>query len=501
MKVVVVGAGEVGFNIASTLSADGHDVNVVEPDEERAARVESELDVRLIRGNGARPQVLYEAGVRDGCDVDFLVACADRDEVNILSCWIAKRSGVKHVVARARGLEFTDSPSWARDLGIDMMFSPERSVAREIMELLSVSTATRTAELLDGQAAIYAFRIAHGSPLIDVSLMDMRARDPDLIAIVVYIERGGASSPGGSDNSKSLFSIVPDGSTVLKEGDLCYVVSHREQAWKLEKLFQLRATRALKKVFIVGGGKLGFQVASLLEDHYRKAEIRLIDHDKEKCEKIAEELPRVLVLPADGADINLLKEEGVDSADGYVCATESDEVNLIYCAIAKSMGARKCIAVVRRRMYLNMPERIPIDSVVDPNEALASVILRYIRYPAHSRALSIIEKIDAEMLEVVMPEGHRLLGIPLMEMDIPKGVLLALVSRNEHKGGGKGKEEARVFVPGGRTCLEAGDHVILFASTDRMPDAAVFFDGSENLPSQDKGADVPQLGEYAGGWE
>ena len=454
MRIVVIGAGEVGYSIAATLSSEGHDVNVVELDEEKAAKAESELDVRVIRGNGARPQVLYDAGVREGCDVDFLVACTDRDEANILSCWIGRHAGVKRVVARARGMEFTDAPNWARDLGIDMMISPERSVAREILELLSVSTAVHTAELLGGRAAIYAFRVAHGSPLIGQSLQRIRLNNRDLIAIVVYIERDGADD------------IVPNGETVVLENDLCYVVSYREQVWRLEKLFQLHSSRPLKRVFIVGGGKLGFQVAQRLEMQYRGVEIRLIDRDRDQCEKLAKELSRTLVLHGDGADGNLLVEEGIDEADGYVCATESDEVNLIYGAIAKSLGVHKCIAVVRRRLYLEMPGRIPIDAVVDPNEALTSVILRYIRYPGSSRALSIIEKIDAEMLEIVMPERHPLLDIPLMELNLPKGVLVALVGRKRE-----------VFVPGGTTRLEAGDHVILFASTPLMREAADLFGG------------------------
>ncbi|MDR2176200.1 MAG: Trk system potassium transporter TrkA [Synergistaceae bacterium] len=453
MKIIVVGAGEVGFTIAATLSAEGHDVNIVEQDEERAAKAEDELDARVIRGNGARPQVLYEAGVRDGCGVDFLIACTDRDEANILSCWIAKHAGVRRVVARARGLEFTDSPTWGKDLGIDMMISPERSVAREILELLSVSTAIHTAELLEGRAAIYAFRVAAKSPLAGLSLKEFRVRNPDLIAIVVYVER-----PDEED-------IVPDGDTVFRENDLCYVVSYREQAWKLETLFQLHVSRPLKRVFIVGGGKLGFQVAQRLSTDFRGVEIRLIDRDREQCEKLAKELEHVLVLNGDGADEALLTEEGIDSADGYVCATESDEVNLIYCAIAKSMGARKCVAVVRRSLYLDMTNRMPVDAVVDPNEALASVILRHIRYPGHSKALSIIEKIDAEMLEIVMTEKHPLLGLSLEELNVPKGVLVALVARGRKN----------VFVPSGATRLEAGDHVILFASTAKMPAAAEFF--------------------------
>ena len=448
----MVGAGEVGFGVAATLSGEGHDVNVVEQDEERAAKAGDELNVRVVWGNGARPQILHEAGVRDGCGVDFLVACTDRDEANILACWIGKRAGVKRVIARARGLEFTDSPAWAEDLGIDMMISPERSVAREILELLSVSTAVHTAELLGGRAAIYAFRVAPGSPLTNLSLKEVRMKNPDLIAIVVYVERPEEGS------------VVPNGDTVLREGDLCYVVSYREQVWKLERLFRLHSSRTLRRVFIVGGGKLGFQVAHGLETNYRGVNVRLIDRDRARCDRLASELEGALVLNADGADETLLSEEGIAEADGYVCATDSDEVNLIYSAIAKSMGAHKAVAVVRRKLYLDMPGRIPIDAVVDPNEALTAVILRYIRYPGSSKALSIIEKIDAEMLEIVMPEGHALLDAPLAQLKVPKGVLVALVGRKK-----------KVFVPDGSTCLKGGDHVILFASTAQMRLAAEIF--------------------------
>jgi trk system potassium uptake protein TrkA len=171
-----------------------------------------------------------------------------------------------------------------------------------------------------------------------------------------------------------------------------------------------------------------------------------------------------MILNGDGADGSLLTEEGVEYADGDVAATESDEVNLMYGAIAKSMGVNKCVAVVRHKRYLDMPGRIPIDAVVNPNETLASVILRYVRYPGDSKALSIIEKIDAEMLEIVLPEGHVIENVPLMECSVPKGILVALVGRG-----------ARVFVPDGSTRLLGGDHVILFASTPKMRAAAEFF--------------------------
>lgn len=468
MNTVIVGAGEVGRNIAGTLANEGHNVYLVEQDEDRARTADEELDVRVIRGNGARPQVLSEAGISEstGKDVDLLLACTDRDEVNMLSCWIAHRSGVKRVISRVRNLEFTDSPTWGKKLGIDIMISPERSVAREILELLAVSSAARTAELLDGRAAIYAFKVAEGSPLAGKSLKDIRIEYKNLVAVFVYVER-----EGGND-------IVPDGDTVINSGDLCYVVTYKEAVWLLEKLFQLKTSRALKKVFIVGGGKLGFQTAQRIRSEYPHAEIRLIDSDVNKCAKLAEEFGGdVIVLNGDGADKNLLSGEGISDADGYVCATESDEINLIYAAIAKSLGVGKSIAVVRRRMYQNMTDLMPVDALVDPNEALASVILRTIRYPGHTRALSVIEKINAEMIEIVLPKNHKLAGRPLSELKLPRGVLLALIGRDK-----------LIFVPTGATNLKAGDRIILFASTNLMPEAIALFQDTGEAESVNRTA-------------
>ena len=452
MNIVIVGAGEVGRAVASTLSEEGHDIWVIEQDEERAQEAEEELDVRVVRGNGARPQVLGEAGVKEGGDVDLLVACTDRDEANVLSCWIARRAGVGRVISRARSLEFTDGPTWGKDLGIDMIVSPERSVAREILELLSVSSATRTAELLDGRAGIYGLRVAPGSPLVGMALKDIRAAHEELVAVVVYVERAGGEG------------VVPDGDTALAEGDLCYVVTYKRSIGAMEELFQLERTKPLKRVFVVGGGKLGFQVARRLQSEHGPVKVRLIDHDAQQCAKLAEELGSALVLNADGADRELLEEEGIAAADGYVCATESDEVNLIYAALARSMGARKSIAVVRHGRYRDMGRIMPVDAIVDPNQALASVILRAIRYPGHATALSIIEEIDAEMIEVVLPQGHPVAGRPLADLGLPKGVLVALMGRGDD-----------VLIPTGATRMKAGDKVILFASTPLMRETIDLF--------------------------
>ncbi|NLK20223.1 MAG: Trk system potassium transporter TrkA [Synergistaceae bacterium] len=447
MKIVVVGGGEVGWSVAETLSEEGHDVTVVEEDEERAARVDDELDVQVVRGNGARPQVLEEAGVGQGRSVDILVACTDRDEVNILACWIAKRAGVRRVISRARGLEFTDGPTWARDFGIDVMNSPERSVAREILELLFVSSAVHTAELLDGRSGVYAFRVADNSALVGVPLRDLPVLYPQFAAIIVYIEREGKGA-------------VPSGDMVLQAGDLCYLVTSRDQAWKMEEIYQVKKSRPLKKVMIVGGGKLGFQVARRLESQFKSLDIRLIDHNREKCERLAGELKKTLVICGDGADEILLRHEGVEEADGFVCATESDEKNIVLAALAKALGARKTISVVRRKSYARLDVPLAVDSIVNPNAALASVILWYARYPSGSGALPIIENADVEMLEAYIPAKSPAAGRAIMNLGLPRGVLIALIVRRD-----------ATFVPAGVTVLQKRDRVVLFAEPGLIPEA------------------------------
>jgi len=448
LKVVVVGAGEVGYNVAKSLSQQGHDVTLVEKDEMRASKVENELDVMVVRGNGARPPILEKAGIAQSkSDVDILIACTNHDEVNILACWIAKRAGVPRVISRARGLEYTDSPGWARDLGIDVMISPERSVARQIEELLSVSASDYSAEFFGGMAGLYTFRVSDESPLIGQSLKNVRDKYPNIMALIAYVERDG----GG---------FVPFGETKLQAGDLCFVITLKGQLTEIEELFKRQKSKKLKKVIIVGGSKIGFRVAKRLETRYPQLNIRLIDQDKDKCDKLARELERTIVLVGDGADEELLRSEGIEGTDGFVATTANDERNILMGVIGKALGANKSIAVIRRGFFEKLGKYLPVDAMVNPNQALASVIMRYVLYPSAAGALSIIERIDAEILEVTVAKSSGALDVALAEVGLPKGVLVALVSRR-----------GNVFVPTGETKLEEGDQVVLFASSDKMQQA------------------------------
>lgn len=452
LNIVIVGAGEVGRSVAKTLSGEGNNIYLVESNEAQAKSAGEELDVQIIQGNGARPNVLAQAGVAPAGDVDLLIACTNRDEVNMLSCWIAHSAGVPNVISRARSLEFTDSADWGRKLGINVMISPERSIAREIISLLEVSSATHAAELLDGKAALYTLKVAEDSPLVNMALKDLRSAYPDLIAVFVHVEHEDGVAG------------VPNGFTVLKANDVCYIVTYRKSAELLQNLFHPSKRSSLKKLFVVGGGKLGTQIVQAVKKDFGNVSLRLIDSDPDKCRKLSEELGEALVLNCDGIDKKVLSDEGIEEADAYVCATDSDELNLIYSAMAKGMGAKKTIAIVKRREYQELTQSMPVDVIVDPNEALANLILRVVHYPRHTKAFSIIERINAEMLEVVLHADNELIGKTLAQIKLKKGVVVALLGRGE-----------QVLIPTGATELLAEDRVILFSLTSMMPEAAKLF--------------------------
>jgi trk system potassium uptake protein TrkA len=364
-----------------------------------------------------------------------------------MACWIARRAGVKRVISRARGLEYTDSPTWAKQLGIDVMISPERSVAREIEEFLSISSAVHTAEFFGGKVGVYAFRVSDNSPLIGTSLRDLRRIYPKIKALVVFIERKGKG-------------FVPFGEDKLETGDLCFTVTSKSQAQELEELFTRQKTPELKRVIVVGGGKIGYQVARRLEIRFPDLDIRLIDQDRDKCEKLSRELERAIVIHGDGMDEELLRYEGVDEADGFVTTTANDEHNILIGVVGKALGARKSVAVVRRELLMRLTDYMAVDAMVNPNQALATVIMRQVRYPYGTGALSIIDKIDAEVLELKIPHGSPVSGKKIMDLDLPKGILIALISRN-----------GDMFVPWGDSVLMENDEVLIFAAEELMPRA------------------------------
>lgn len=446
MRIVIIGAGEVGFAVARNLSQDGHDIVLIEEDPDRAAKAENELDVMVIKGNGARPNILQKAGIEPGGATEMLIACSSRDEVNILACWIARKMGVKRVIARAVGLEFTDTDAWSHDLGIDMMVSPERSVAREVENLLEIEGAVHSTEI-DAKAGVYAFKVAEDSHACGITLAALRQRHPKLVTIIVYVQRDE-------------IGFIPKAGDVLQPGDLCYSFCYLDQIQEIVEIFQPHRNKKLKRVIIVGAGKVGFQTAELLQKRVKGVDIRLIDHDHDKCRRIASELPKIMVLWGDGADEELLLQEGIATSGGFVATTENDEVNLMLAVLAKSLGARKSIAVIRRKNYMKLSKYLPVDSIVNRNEALSSVIISAVRHQKQANTLAILDQIGAETLQVTIPEDSPAVGVELKDLSLPAGSIIGLVRR--------GKKKDELFIPTGTSSLHAHDKAIIFATSDTV---------------------------------
>jgi trk system potassium uptake protein TrkA len=443
---VIVGAGEVGFSVARSLSRDGNDVVVVEENPERASKAENELDALVVRGNGARPNVLEKAGIKPGGEVEMLIACSSRDEVNILACWIAKKMGVERVISRAVGLEFTDTDAWSRELGIDKMVSPERSVAREIENLLETQGAVYSAEF-DEKTGIYAFKVEEDSPACGTTLLELRKKNPKLVTIVAFVRRGEEG-------------FIPKALDKLETGDLCYSFCYLDQIQEIAELYQSHKSKRLKRVIIVGAGKVGFQTAFLLQNNLKGVDVRIVEIDRDKCRRVAGELPKAIVLWGDGADEELLTQEGIENAGGFVAATDNDEVNLVLASQAKMLGVRKSIAVIRRKSYMKLVETMPIDAVVSRNDALSSVLISAVRYAGNASTLALIDLIGAETLRVSIPDDSPAIGVELKDLPLPPGSLLGLVKR--------GGEPGELFIPTGKSSLAAGDKTVIFSAREAV---------------------------------
>lgn len=448
MEIVIVGAGNIGFSIGKSLCDDGHNVVIVEKDQARASAIDDELDAKVVVGNGSSPDILAEAGIWENCAVDYIIACTPHDEVNIMACWLAKRCGVKKAIARAKSVEYINNAHWQEALGIDEIISPERSVARSIEEMFRLNGVVHTTELLAGKAGTYAFRVEEGSFADGASLKSVGLKHPDLRFVIVYIEREEKGN-------------IPHGDWVMQKGDLCYLITFKDYSKGVQSLFSAKDhKKELRRVLVIGGSKLGLEFIFRMSRNHHEIDISFIDKDLEKCNLIAELFPKTAVFHGEGTDEKLLKSVGIEKVDGFLASTSSDEQNIVLGIIAMSMGAGKAIAIVKNNTYLNHRDKFSVSSLVNPHEALISNILKRLNYPETAGSLSHIGRIGAEILEVILPDNSPVVGKAVMDINLPKGILFAMVNRN-----------GKTLVPRGDFILNGQDTLLLFAMHERMQSA------------------------------
>lgn len=451
MRIIVLGAGEVGFDVAQMLSRENHDVVVVDEAAEALESVRSRLDVMTIQGNGTSAEVLSLAGAQS---TDLLIAVTSVDEVNVISCMVADRMGAKVTVARVRSGEFSrrDSVLSASDLGIDLIIHPEDSTADEIVRLIRRASATDVLNFGNGQLQLIGIRISENSPLLYRSLQDVSMNASNVQFRVMGIQRG-------------LGTIIPRGSERIHKNDQVFVLVRTEDFSAVAGVFGVSDAK-IQDVMILGGTQVGARVASLLSAE-KGMRVKLIEPNRLLAEELAANLPGVLVIHGEGSDMDLLATEGITDMDAFIAVKNEEASNLVTCLIAKHLGVNKTVALLSTAAYLPISQRIGIDSAVNKKRSVAAEVLRFLR-GKHVLSLATVPGLDAEILELKAAEGSRITRGPVAEIKMSEGILIGAVVR-----------PSDVAVATGGTVVHGGDRVIVFALPSMIGEVERLFNGRQ----------------------
>lgn len=447
MRVVVVGAGEVGFHLAKRLSEESQDVVIIESDPEQADHAAQHLDVQTVVGNGASLSVLEQAGVRNA---QMLLAVTSRDEVNLIASLAAKRLGVAYTVARISNPDYyqEDSVLSREQLGVDLMVNPEKECAQETVQLLQNAAFTEVSEFAQGRVQLVGLKVLEGAPVAGHTIRELRAHfEGGYHYVTVAIVRNGVTT-------------LPTAESTIEAGDRIYLLSPTSEVDEIPPLAGYDRFN-LKRVMIAGGSPEGEYIAQQLDE--LGVDCTILDRDRKRCVELAEKLPHALVLHADATDLELLEMEGVSGTDGFVAATGNDETNLLSSLLAKEAGAKKVLALVHKFEYLKLVPTVGVDAAISPRISTVNAILRRVR---RGRVMTVatMSGIDAEAIEFDVTNQSRIAGQALRDVQFPKGGVVGTVVRG-----------SEIILPRGEDILHPGDDVIVFALPEAIPAIEALF--------------------------
>lgn len=436
LKIVIIGAGEIGYDLANVLSTEKHDVTVLDRDKESLNKVSESLDALPIEGNATSVKDLVKANVGEA---DILISVTSIDEVNMISGMLGKRLGAKMVIARIRSDEFSDknSPITPSDLGIDVMIHPELSAAHEIAQLLKRSSASDVINLANDRMQLIGIRLEKDSPLIGKNLNEYAARHSDLTFRVVAIGRRGRT-------------IIPDGSIRLQNFDQIFILAQTKDINAIVKTTGKKETE-LNTVMIAGGSDMGAMLARILcADKAKNWSIKLIEPNYDKAEELAIEMKEVMVLNGNPTDPDLLVTEGISDMDAFIAVTDDEESNIISCLMAKHLEVKKTVALVSKPDFIPLAQTIGLDAVINKKVAASNEIHRYVR---RGNVVSVTELrgIKAEVIELKASPGSKITQKPIKKQKLPSGCVIGGLMCN-------GDVEIAV----GETQVKDNDRVIVF---------------------------------------
>lgn len=443
MKIVILGAGQVGSTVANALVHEDNDITIVDRDQQRLRELQDQMDIRCVLGHASYPKVLERAGIEDA---DLIIALTNSDETNMVACQIAYTLyNVPTRVARIRAPEYTEhSELFHREhFPIDVLISPELLLTEYISRLIEYPGALQVMDFAGGRAQLVATKAEAGGLLVGQKLHTLKQHLPAKSdARVAAIYREGQL-------------ILPDGNTIIEENDLVFFLAAKRHIRTVMK--ELRPQdRPIRRVILAGGGNIGKNLARRLErDHH----VKIIERDPVRAEAIAEELSKTIVLVGDCADENLLREEGIDNTDVYCALTNDDEANILSSLLAKRMGAKKVIAIINRPAYVDLMEAGVIDIAVSPQLVTIGSLLTHIRRGNMVRVHS-LRSGAAEAIEAVALGDRRnskVVGRSVEELDLPSGTTISAIVRKDD-----------VIIAHHDTVIEENDHVLLFVSDKKQ---------------------------------
>ena len=432
MRIAIVGAGKLGLKVINALVGGDHAITVFDVNEAVLNKISQQYDVMTVAGNAKQISLLKDRGIEN---FDFLIACTDSDEQNIVIAAFAKKLGCSKVIARVRDPEHMNQMDFIMEtMNIDHIVNPDLSITKEIYKYLVEKYTLTNGIFSSGKVSLVQFKVQKYRKLIGLSMIEVSKVLPNML--VVAISRNGKI-------------IIPHGKTVIDEHDTLYLIGEKSQIVELHKKVHEKGKYTnLQKVMIIGGGKTGYYLAGKLSEF--GIAVKLIEKSKERCYYLSTHLDDVMVLHGDATDTSLLEEENLDEMDAFVAATGFDEENLLLALIAKQRGVEDVISKVSHQSYKDLIEKMGIDMALNPLDIVASTILRYVQGSKKVIASLLIQG-QAEIMEIIASNDMKLANVPLKDVALPDGVLIAAIHRGQ-----------QVIIPNGDTRILEDDKVTVF---------------------------------------
>lgn len=439
MKVLIIGAGDVGCSLARRLSTENHDVTIIEHNSEKLERLNEQLDVMVLRGNGASARLLEEADITK---TNMIIAVTNSDEVNMISCLLAREFKVPVKIARISNPDYsTDIPQFIKQkMGIDLIINPNLQVADEISRLLQNPEASDTARFAGGRIQLIDLVLTETDKIIHIKLKEFFELRKLYSFLIVAILR-----------KQQL--IIPSGEDELRPQDHIYIIAEAQFMSQILDLLG-KKTSTIESLTIIGGGKIGGHIARLLENQIPR--IKIIERNPERCEELNSILEKSLILQADATDLESLLDEDIDKTDALVTATANDKTNVLMSLLGRHMNIRKIISIINDERYFSMLSSLGIDTVINPKRITADNIIKYLRR-GQILSISTIGSEDAEILEFEAKPEAQIVGHPLAKVKVPQGCIIGAILHKD-----------LVIIPGGHDVIRAGDRVIIFSLRSKL---------------------------------